>query len=219
MSWDPDSAGARVAREWQALLAAVAAASASAGDRTPVVLIDGPSGAGKSSLADLLASRWRTGPAPAGQALRIVRMDDLYPGWDGLDAASSAVHSDLLEPLATSGRGRWRRWDWARERPAEWHEVSGRAPVLVEGCGTLAAANVRWAHLAIWLDADDTLCKERALVRDGAAFASHWDQWQSEFERYLIREDPRANADVVLDVTDWPIASAPRHASGSTVVP
>ncbi|WP_426623817.1 ATP-binding protein [Leifsonia sp. McL0607] len=209
MSWGPDAE-----RRLETVLAAVAAAAASAGAAAPVVLIDGPSGAGKSSFADLLLSRW-----PGDVPPRIVRMDDLYPGWDGLDAASCSLHAELLEPLATSGIGRWRRWDWTRERPAEWHELTGRAPVLVEGCGTLAGANVRWAHLALWLDADDELRKERALDRDGETFASHWDQWQAVFERYLDREDPRANADLVLDVTDWPLASAPRHATGSTVVP
>lgn len=209
MSWDPDAVGA-----WEALLSRVRTAAASTSSGAPVVLIDGPSGAGKSSLADLLVSRW-----PGDRAPRIVRMDDLYPGWDGLAAASSALHADLLEPLATTGRGRWRRWDWARERPAEWHEVAGPAPVIVEGCGTLAAANVRWARLSLWLDADDALRKERALDRDGATFASHWDQWQSSFEQYLAKEDPRSNADLVLDVTDWPIASARRHVAGTTVVP
>jgi hypothetical protein len=206
MSWDPE--------QLPALLAAVADAVESAGDAPPVVLIDGPSGAGKSSLADLLVRRW-----PAADRPRLVRMDDLYPGWDGLLAASGALAADLLEPLAATGRGRWRRWDWVDERPAEWHEVSAPGALIVEGCGTLAAANVRRAHLALWLDADDTLRKTRALDRDGAGFASHWDQWQSEFEEYLAREHPRARADLVLDVTDWPIGSPPRRAPGATVVP
>jgi hypothetical protein len=206
MSWDPE--------QLPALLAAVADAVESAGEAPPVVLIDGPSGAGKSSLADLLVRRW-----PAADRPRLVRMDDLYPGWDGLLAASGALAADLLEPLAATGRGRWRRWDWVDERPAEWHEVSAPGALIVEGCGTLAAANVRRAHLALWLDADDTLRKTRALDRDGAGFASHWDQWQSEFEEYLAREHPRARADLVLDVTDWPIGSPPRRAPGATVVP
>jgi hypothetical protein len=211
MSWAPEAAGALTA-----LIGAVASAAARAvaAGSAPVVLIDGPSGAGKSSLADLLAARW---PGPVRP--RVVRMDDLYPGWDGLDSASGALAVDLLEPLARSGSGRWRRWDWASERPAEWNEVSGTAPLIVEGCGTLAARTVRWAHLAVWLDADDALRKERALDRDGEAFASHWDQWQAAFERYLAREEPRAAADVVVDVTDWPLGSAARTATGTTVEP
>src|SRR4051794_34095510 len=79
---------------------------------TPVILIDGPSGAGKSSLADRLLAAW-----PAEGRPRLVRMDDLYPGWDGLDAGSAALGRDLLEPLRTSGTGSWERWDWAADRP------------------------------------------------------------------------------------------------------
>lgn len=178
----------------------------------PVVLIDGPSGAGKSSLADLLLDAW-----PGAATPRLVRMDDVYPGWGGLDAASRAVGTDLLAPLRESGTGRWRQWDWAADAPAAWHTVTGSAPLIVEGCGTLAAANTRLADLALWLDADDGLRKERALARDGLAFATHWDQWQHDFERYVEREHPRGNAGLVLDVTDWPLAAPRSAAAGANV--
>ena len=210
--WTPETAAAR-----DALLARIHSAvtlDRETPNATPVVLIDGPSGAGKSSLADLLAARW-----PAAAQPRILRMDDLYPGWDGLDAASRALGADLLEPLVRSGRGRWRRWDWTAERPAEWQELGGADPLIVEGCGALARANLRWARLALWLDADTTLRKARALERDGDLFARHWDRWQGQFERYLAREDPRTNAHLRLDVTDWPIGTPRRRASGTTVVP
>ena len=101
MSWAPEAE-----RDLDRLLALVAAAAGSADGRTPVVLIDGPSGAGKSSLADLLASRWPDLGAERSASVRTVRMDDLYPGWDGLDAASAALGAELLEPLATSGSAR-----------------------------------------------------------------------------------------------------------------
>jgi cytidylate kinase len=204
-----DHAAGHVAAHVAEIVSLVDARRARCGS-THLVAIDGPSGAGKTTLAAEVA---------AALAAPTVHMDDLYPGWDGLMAASGALAADLLEPLAATGRGRWRRWDWAKERPAEWHEVSAPGALIVEGCGTLAAANVRRAHLALWLDADDTLRKTRALDRDGAGFASHWDQWQSEFEEYLAREHPRARADLVLDVTDWPIGSPPRRAPGATVVP
>lgn len=182
------------------LWTAVTAAVAQAPGRAPVVLIDGPSGAGKSSLADLLIAEWPFDGAP-----RLVRMDDLYPGWGGLDAASDALGRELLAPLRVAGHGRWRRWDWAEDRPAEWHAVHGIQPLVVEGCGTLAGANAANADLRLWLDAEDTLRKRRALARDGLAFEAHWDQWQHDFERYLEREHPRDNADLVLDVTEWPL--------------
>lgn len=185
---------------------------AAARQAPPVVLIDGPSGAGKSSLADLLVSDW-----PGDETPRLVRMDDLYPGWGGLDAGSAAVRHDLLLPLRASGTGRWRAWDWAADAPAGWHTVDGSAPLIVEGCGTLAGGNVPLADLALWLDADDALRKERALARDGLSFATHWDQWQRDFDGYVERERPRDNASLVLDVTDWPLGTARQRALRANV--
>lgn len=171
--------------------------------RAAVILIDGPSGAGKSSLADALVAGW---PAP-GQP-RLVRMDDLYPGWSGLDEASAMIGRELLAPLGAGRSGRWQRWDWQAAVPAEWHPVDGAEPVIVEGCGTLSVENARLADLSIWLDADDAVRKQRALDRDGDTFAAHWNAWQADFDRYVRREHPRQNADLVLDVTGWPLGAA-----------
>ncbi|MFF1572839.1 hypothetical protein ACFVWR_08835 [Leifsonia sp. NPDC058292] len=168
--------------------------------RHPIVLIDGPSGAGKSSLADLLVSDWPEDVPP-----QLVRMDDVYPGWGGLDAASSAIERDLLAPFRAGAAAGWLRWDWTVGAPAEWNAVSRNRPLIVEGCGTLSRENSQLADLALWLDADDRLRKRRALARDGLSFATHWDQWQHDFERYVLREHPRANASLVLDVTTWPL--------------
>lgn len=179
---------------------ALRAAVARAEGRAALILIDGPSGAGKSRLADAVIAQW-----PAARRPRLVRMDDLYPGWHGLDAASSTVGRTLLHPLRAGRAGGWRRWDWDRNRSAEWHVVRGDAPVIVEGCGALAGANARIADLSVWLEADDALRKQRALARDGALFECHWDDWQRDFVRYTARERPRSHADLILDVTGWPL--------------
>ena len=188
----------RPSAELAALETAVAGAvdAASAAGRTPIILIDGPSGAGKSSLADRLLAVW-----PAAGRPRLVRMDDLYPGWDGLDAGSEAVGRDLLEPLRASGTGSWQRWNWTEHRPAGRSVVSGHDPLVVEGCGSLSRCNAALADLTVWLQADDALRKERAIARDGAAFAAEWDRWQEQFERFVAREHPLALATLVLDVT------------------
>ncbi|WP_158863812.1 ATP-binding protein [Leifsonia sp. AG29] len=181
-------------------------------NRLPIILIDGPSGAGKSSLADHLLASWSAPGEP-----RLVRMDDLYPGWDGLDAGSVALGAELLVPLRATGSGRWRRWDWAADRPGEWETVRGSEPLIVEGCGTLSRPNAELADLGIWLDADDELRRARAIARDGETFAAHWDQWQDEFERYLARENPRENADVVVDITAWPFGTLANQPTGTNV--
>jgi hypothetical protein len=87
----------------------------------------------------------------------------------------------------------------------------------VEGCGTLSRRNAGLADLGIWLDADDGLRRARAIARDGETFAVHWDQWQGEFERYLERENPEANADVVVDVTAWAFDALPNRPTGTNV--
>ena len=193
-SAEPLEAGAALDALDAAVVAAVAAAEGAG--RTPVILIDGPSGAGKSSLADRLVARW-----PAEGVPRLVRMDDLYPGWDGLDAGSIALGRDLLEPLRAPGRGSWQRGAWDHPRPAERHAGTGGAPLVVEGCGTLSRANASLADLTVWLQADDALRKRRALARDGETFAAEWDRWQAQFDRFVEREHPVQHADLVLDVT------------------
>ncbi|UFS59635.1 nucleoside/nucleotide kinase family protein [Subtercola endophyticus] len=154
----------------------------------PVLLIDGRSGSGKTVLATALA---------AALDAQLVHLDDIYPGWSGLDAASQHVHDELLagEPP------RWQRWDWAGERPAEWSSVDPRRPLVIEGIGSLSRANAGSATFAVWLELDDATRRRRALDRDGAAYEPHWQMWAAQEDAFLAREDPAALADVVVDFT------------------
>lgn len=150
----------------------------------PVVLIDGRSGSGKSTLGFALA---------AGLGAQLVRLDDLYPGWDGLDAASEHVHDFVI------GRSRWREWNWARAAAGTWHELDASRPLVIEGAGALSRANRSLASFGIWIEVDAATRKRRALARDGGAYAPHWDRWAAQEERFAAREHPRDLADVVLD--------------------
>jgi uridine kinase len=165
-------------------VAAVLRALAGAGP-APVVLIDGPSGAGKSTLADRLVSSW-----PGPRAPTLVRLDDIYPGWQGLDAAVRQVTGCLLAPRKAGLPAAWQRYDWDRGEPAEWHPVDPAGPLIVEGCGALAAAHAPLSDIRIWLAADDAIRKARALARDGEVFRTHWDEWQAEWDDYRARENP-----------------------------
>lgn len=158
-----------------------------------VVLIDGRSGAGKSTFADALIASW---PGPVEPVL--VRMDDIYPGWSGLDAATRHVGAELLGPRRAGRAGRWRRHDWETGGPAEWHDVPAGRPLVLEGCGALSRSNAAAADLRIWLEATGDVRKSRALARDAGAFDAHWDMWTDQMEAFVDREDPIAVADVVL---------------------
>jgi uridine kinase len=149
-----------------------------------VTLIDGRSGSGKTELATLLARY-----IPGAQVLRL---DDLYPGWDGLEAASAGVPVILAT-------GAWRDWDWAGSRPGELHHLDLAAPIIVEGVGALSRASRPLARTALWLTADDSTRKTRALTRDGDTFAPHWERWAAQEEAFIAREDPASLADVVVE--------------------
>ncbi|MES2092382.1 MAG: ATP-binding protein [Actinomycetota bacterium] len=152
----------------------------------PVVLIDGGSGSGKTTLAAALA------PALSAQ---LVRLDDFYPGWDGLESASAAVRDDVLAP---EGPG-WRRWDWTTGSAAEWHPLDPSQPLVIEGSGCLSRANRALASFAIWVELDLPTRKRRALARDGEDYAPYWDRWAAQERRFGRREQPWRLADLTLD--------------------
>ncbi|PJJ71879.1 hypothetical protein CLV46_1433 [Diaminobutyricimonas aerilata] len=159
-------------------------------ERGPVLLIDGRSGAGKSDLARLV-----TGRVPGAQ---LVRLDDVYPGWDGLAAGSAHVVAHVLDPVAPG----WRAWDWAAEREGPWGPLDPARPLIVEGCGAASAAARQRAHLTVWVELDAGTRRRRALERDGDAYAPHWERWARQEDAFLAAEHPREGADLVVDGVD-----------------
>ena len=160
---------------------------------TGVVLIDGPSGAGKSTLADALVRCW-----PGELRPTLVRLDDVYPGWGGLEAAVEQIRTRVLQPRRQGHRAQWQRYDWGRGQPAEWNAVDPEHPLIVEGCGALAADHAPLSDVRVWLAADEELRKTRALNRDGDLFASRRAQWQQDWAAYLRRHEPEATATLRL---------------------
>ena len=73
--------------------------------------------------------------------------------------------------------------------------------MLLEGAGSGARAATPWLAGLLWVDADADLRRRRALARDGATYAPHWDRWSAQEEAYAAREQPRERADLVLDTS------------------
>lgn len=149
-----------------------------------IVLIDGRSGSGKTELAKLLAEK--------SPEFQLVRLDDLYPGWDGLAAASAGVPAIIRDR-------RWRPWDWAADRPGVWHELDDERPLIIEGVGAISRASRPLADVAIWVELDDATRKLRALARDGDTYAPHWDRWAAQESDFIAREDPQSLASVIVE--------------------
>ena len=157
-----------------------------------LVCVDGPAGSGKTTLAAAIAGRH------AGA--RIVHMDDLYDGWDGLPRVSDQLPW-LLAPLARGEVGAYRRYDWHAGRYAEEVPV-GPGPLLVlEGVGSGARAVAGLVTVLVWVCAPPELRRARGLARDGEAMAPEWDRWMADEAIHLAAERTEARADVLVDGT------------------
>lgn len=161
------------------------------------LLIDGRSGSGKTSLAARIVRELRG----AGAEPQLLRVEDLYPGWDGLAAGSDSL-SEVLD------EGRYRRYDWYAGAFAEEHRIDLRAPLVIEGCGAITVRNLaaarRWALRAVgeravvrslWLDCPDGVRRSRALARDGESYAPHWDRWAAQEDALYAVHEPWRLAD------------------------
>jgi hypothetical protein len=157
----------------------------SAAGRRCVVLIDGRSGSGKTALA--------TDLAPLLDA-QLVSLDDLYPGWGGLQAGSDAVHQTVLR----SDEPGWLGWDWASESAGDWHPLDPGRALIVEGCGALSRANRSLATFGVWIELDAAERRRRSSRRDGGRFDVFWDSWAAQEDAFIARESPHTLADRVV---------------------
>lgn len=184
------------------------------------LLIDGRSGSGKTSLAARIVRDLRE----AGADPQLLRVEDLYPGWDGLAEGSRAL-ADVLD------RGDYRRYDWHTETFAEQHRLDPRIPLVVEGCGAVTGANLaaaaRWAERvaelrdagrahgvdegalgaegarrvrSVWLECPAAMRRSRALARDGEMYAPHWERWAAQEQEHYAEHQPWRLASEVLRV-------------------
>jgi uridine kinase len=155
----------------------------------PVVLIDGGAGSGKTTLATHLQADW---PGPRFQ---LVGMDEFYPGWHGLAAASAMM------PAVITGDG-FTTWNWAHATPGPRRTLDPNAPLIIEGCGALTLASKALASLTIWLEAPEAVRRERALTRDGELFAPHWQQWAEQEAEHWRIDRPWELADITVNIAE-----------------
>ena len=160
---------------------------------TKVVAIDGPSGAGKTDFAAALAARL--------PSAHILHMDDLYPGWDGLDQAVADLHDQILVPIARCEQAEYRRWDWEHDRYARWHTLPPTPLLLVEGVGSGAGRSAELESVLIWLEADRDVRFQRGVERDGEAFLPHWQRWAAQEDALFLADATRDRAGLIINTT------------------
>ena len=154
-----------------------------------LVSVDGPSGSGKTTLATALA---RLSPD-----VRVVHLDAMYDGWDGLPRIDVALRG-LLEPLTVGRAGRYRRYDWQAGRYAGEVVVAPRPVLVVEGVGAWCPALGELTTVLVWVEAPPDLRLARAVARDGAAMEERLRTWAAAEEAHFAHTGARERADLVV---------------------
>lgn len=162
----------------------------SSGSQRQLILVDGRSGAGKTQWALTLHNQL---------GCPLVSLDDIYPGWDGLDAGVHHVFHHGIIPWSRGDVGVLRLWDWSRGEPGGARECDPSESLIIEGCGAISRFTSPYATRSYWIDADDDTRKTRALERDGALFANHWQRWALQEERFYSIHRSRDLAHEVIE--------------------
>lgn len=153
------------------------------GKHMPIVLIDGRAGSGKSTLADTLQRKL----FKDGESLpRLLHMDDLYLGWDGLSAGADYLQRFVLNPLSKRETASWQVFDWAKNERSEWREFAGGTPLIVEGCGALNIQSAAQADFMVWLEVPQDVRFERWVGREGND--DNWAKWAAQEADFYARE-------------------------------
>lgn len=169
---------------------------------TPIILIDGRAGSGKSSFAEELRNELfrQSDAAPV-----LIRMDDLYPGWEGLRAGSQYLQHNILQTLQSGKVARWQTWDWHQGKRGHdsepgngWREFQGGNLLIVEGCGAISRQSSEIANLAVWIEAEGAIRKARIQSRDQGAFDQFWGIWQAQEDEFYATEKSELLADWVI---------------------
>lgn len=155
-----------------------------------VILIDGQSGVGKTTLSLAMAD---------ALGATVVHLDDVYPGWGGLEDGRNAVIDGVLRNIVDGRAGRVRSWDWEHSTAGIDVIVPQSDVLIVEGCGISTEKSRAMADTVIWVDCPDETRRERLANRDGESFDEHRDIWDAQVERHIVDNDPIGTATVTVN--------------------
>ena len=163
------------------------------GNQTPIVLIDGRAGSGKSTFAEALQQQlFRDGES----APRVIHMDNIFEGWDGLALGSDYMVRFILQPLARQETASWQDWSWVKNQRSSWREFSGGTPLIVEGCGSLTERSKEHADFSIRLEASEETRRARWIQRE--RHLDKFDFWAAQELDFYSREKSQSLADLVI---------------------
>lgn len=167
----------------------------------PIILIDGRAGSGKSSFSAILQSLLFK---EFEQLPKLVHMDDLYQGWNGLREGHLYMVDKILVPIRAGLTATWQEWDWGSGRrggsdPGNgWRAFDGDNTLIIEGCASVSTASAGLADLRVWIDADAEVRKARFLERDNSKFERFWSTWSAQEDEFFESEKSQSLCEVEI---------------------
>lgn len=161
--------------------------------RPRLIAVDGFSGAGKTTLATEVAAAL----ANRG-SVRLFHLEDIYPGWDGLEAGMSYYRKQILSPLAEGRTAHWQAWNWETGRYGTRHSTGPADVVVFEGVGAAHREARGLLDTAVWVEGAEEVRRRYALARDGSTYAPHWERWAAQERRWAADDDASAAAELTV---------------------
>ncbi|MDZ3745005.1 hypothetical protein QP228_003120 [Pseudoglutamicibacter cumminsii] len=150
-----------------------------------IIAVEGRSGTGKTHLSLELAEWFQA----QGCSVDVLHLDELYPGWHGLHTGLETYTQQLLPALARDGHVTWTPWNWYTSRHDAPRTLGPADVIIIEGVGAGHPAARRFLAGTLTLTLDTATRKNRALARDGATYAPHWDTWAAQEEQLPTASD------------------------------
>lgn len=140
-----------------------------------IIGIDGRSGSGKTRLSELLEQSL----SAEGIGVRVLNLDSIYPGWDGLEEGTK-TWQEISRNLHNGKPASYREWDWHADAPGPEHTINPAQEIVIicEGVGASAGT----CDVRIVVKAPDELRYRRAIDRDGEMYRPHWERWAAQEE-------------------------------------
>lgn len=167
-----------------------------------LVAIDGCGNSGKSTLAHSIVRLlpganvvhfddfYRPMPDEVRQGLSPSEGYDLFFDWQRL-------RDQVLELVRQGQPFRYQRFDWSTGRLAQWIDVEGRGPIIVEGVYATRPQLRDFYDLTVFVNTSRAECMRRAIKR-GENETHEINRWRASEDWYLKHCDPATYSDLVV---------------------